>query len=243
MRRRLLPFYDERKSKIDMIVLHSVAFEPEEAIRAFIDAKVSSHYVIGSDGEVWQLVGQKHRAWHAGKSWWRGTDDLNSHSIGIELCSPTLGQMPFTPAQKKALKPLLKCLISKYNIRPENIVGHSDIAPSRKPDPGKAFFWQELAQEGIGWWPDCRQAGKIGESSPQKLLAIIGYDTSDVGAAAYAFCRRFLPDRVAVRASIEELIGCPGAADDTLLGNDEFLTVLKAAAYKYLNESKTPCKI
>ena len=99
MRRKLLPYYDERACKIDMIVLHAVAYAPQQAIQTFVDHGVSSHYVIGQDGELWQLVGERHRAWHAGKSFWRGADDLNSHAIGIELCSPSLGQKPFTTAQ------------------------------------------------------------------------------------------------------------------------------------------------
>lgn len=140
MRRCLLPFYDERKSKIDMIVLHSVAFDAKGAVQSFRDFKVSSHYLIDETGEVWQLVGQKHRAWHAGKSKWHGIDDINSRSIGIELCSPDLGQSPFNQKQKKALYELLEKLVRRYNIPQGNIVGHSDIAPTRKADPGKAFF-------------------------------------------------------------------------------------------------------
>ena len=77
MRRKLLSFYDARATKIDMVVIHAVAYPPQRAIQTFIDNKVSSHYVIGRDGTVWQLTGEKHRAWHAGKSCWRGFDDIN----------------------------------------------------------------------------------------------------------------------------------------------------------------------
>ena len=87
MRRKLLPYYGERKSKIDMIVLHAVAYDIEEAIKSFCDNEVSSHYIVAEDGEIWQLVGEKRRARHAGVSYWQGIEDVNSHSIGIEFCS------------------------------------------------------------------------------------------------------------------------------------------------------------
>ena len=176
MRRKLLPYYGVRKSKIDMIVLHAVAFDVKEAIKSFENNEVSSHYVIAEDGEIWQLVGEKHRARHAGVSYWRGVEDVNSHSIGIEFCSKTLGQKKFRPEQIKSGIELIKKLMKKYKIRPENIVGHSDIAPTRKPDPGKAFFWRELAEENIGFWYKISDYKKINDFSVAELLEIIGYD-------------------------------------------------------------------
>ena len=121
MRRKLLPFYDERKSKIEMIVLHCTAHTPENIVESFTKHRVSSHYVIGEDGQVVQMVGEKHRAWHAGISSWGGKTDINSRSIGIELTSPTLGQKPFSQRQKNALIELLSRLIKKYKILPQNI--------------------------------------------------------------------------------------------------------------------------
>lgn len=243
MRRCLLPFYDERKSKIDMIVIHSVAFAPEAAIQAFRDYKVTSHYLIGEDGEIWQLAGEKNRAWHAGKSKWRGHEDINSRSIGIELCSPSLGQKPFTKAQVQSLAGLLKRLVRKYKIVQGNIVGHSDIAPTRKADPGKAFFWKDLASDGLGLWYDKKDAAKAAETDAAGMLAQIGYDTADITAAAYAFCRRFLPVKVKTVADVFALDGNPATADETLLADENFLTVLKAVYYAYCKESNTPCKI
>ena len=149
MRRKLLPYCEERQSKTDMIVLHAVAYDVTAAIKSFCDNKVSSHYIVAEDGEIWQLVGEKKRARHAGVSYWREIEDINSHSIGIEFCSKSLGQKKFTSAQIKSGIGLIKKLVKKYKIRPENIVGHSDIAPRRKADPGKAFFWKELAKEGV----------------------------------------------------------------------------------------------
>lgn len=243
MKRCLLPFYDERKSEIDMIVVHSVAFAPEAAIQSFKDYKVSSHYLIGEDGEIWQLAGEKHRAWHAGRSSWRGKEDINSRSVGIELCSPSLGQKPFTKAQFESLKGLLKRLVCKYKIVQGNLVGHSDIAPTRKADPGKAFFWQELAAEGLGLWYDESDAAKVCETGIPQMLACIGYDTADVRAAAYAFCRRFLPEKVRGVSDVFASDGNPEKADDALLDDKKFLRVLQAVYYAYCRESNTPCRI
>lgn len=244
MKVNLLPFYNERQAEIELIVLHSVAFEPEKAINVFIQHKVSSHYLIGSDGELWQLVEEKDRAWHAGNAKWRKFDtDLNSRSIGIELSNPSLGQTAYTLAQQTTLVELLQKLVKKYNIKQGNIVGHSDIAPARKPDPGKAFFWQELAREGIGLWYDLKDAANIDENDAQKLLETIGYDTTDLEAAAHAFCRRFLPEKVATIENVDELIASAARLDRAGLQEEKFVAVLKAVAYKYLSESNTPCKI
>lgn len=244
MRRKLLPFWDERKAKVCMAVVHSVALPAEEAIKCFCDNRVSSHYLIAEDGEIWQLVGENHRAWHAGLSKWRGVcEDINSCSIGIELCSKDLGQTPFTKKQQKALEELLRRLIKKYGIKNENIVGHSDIAPMRKADPGKAFFWKELAEKGMGFWPEKKDAAKIKEAQVEELLQAIGYDTTDVKAAAYAFCRRFLPQKVKFEKDVWQAQKILGQADEKLLDDEDFVTTLKATAYKYLRASKTPCKI
>lgn len=243
MRKKLLPYYDLRKSKIDMIVLHAVAFDVNEAIEVFCKNEVSSHYLIDQDGEAWQLVGEKRRARHAGVSYWRGIEDINSHSIGIEFCSKTLGQKKFSPAQIKAGIELIRKLVNKYKIKPENVVGHSDIAPTRKADPGKEFFWYELAKEGIGFWFDINDAKKMSNYPVEELLQIIGYETKDVFSSAYAFCRRFLPEKIAKVQDIDNLIKNVGRADKKFLTDKDFLKTLQAVAYKYLSESKTPCKM
>lgn len=243
MKRRLLSSFDERHAKIDMVVLHAVAFEPQEAIETFRKFNVSSHYLIGEDGVVWQLVGEKHRAWHAGKSKWQGLDDINSRSIGIELCSPTLGQKPFSAAQKEALTGLLRKLAKKYNITKGNIVGHSDIAPQRKADPGKAFFWKELAEHGFGLWYNPKDALRSEETDVAALLAQIGYDTADENLAAHAFCRRFLPEKLDEILDINAVEDSLAKAGKNLAADTEFLSALRAVAYAYAKESKTPCKI
>ncbi|MCQ2741662.1 MAG: N-acetylmuramoyl-L-alanine amidase, partial [Alphaproteobacteria bacterium] len=213
------------------------------AIQTFVDNNVSSHYVIGEDGTVWQLTGEKHRAWHAGKSFWRGVDDINSHGIGIELCTPTLGQTAFSDAQQRTLTALLQRLIKKYKIKPENIVGHSDIAPTRKPDPGKAFFWKALAEQGIGFWYDSHDADCLTEKNPEALLKIIGYDTADLQAALFAFCRRFVPEMIPTVKDLKALVETPVDYSLHLEHNAEALKILKAVAYKYLTASNTPCRM
>ena len=141
------------------------------------------------------------------------------------------------------MKALLKRLIQKYHIKPENIVGHSDIAPSRKPDPGKAFFWKELATQGIGLWYNLNDASKMKENKPEKLLEIIGYDTIDVRAALFSFCRHFVPEVIPAVKSITHLIENPVDCSLDLTKNEKVLKALKAVAYAYLSASKTPCKM
>ena len=244
MKQKLLPFFVECCANVEMIVLHSTAFEIDEALRLYEAREVSCHYFIGSGGDVWRLVEESKRAWHAGKGQWRAiTGDINSCSIGIELANSTLGQTDFGSVQKEALKKLLKDILHRYRIKPENIVGHSDMAPSRKADPGKAFFWKELAAEGIGLWPDLNDAVGWEENDPAELLGIIGYDTRDLGAAALAFCRRFLPEKVPEVSDVWALDANPGRADDALFEDEKFWRVLRAAAHKYRSESSTPCRI
>ncbi len=243
MRRKLLPYYDKNTLKPKMIVFHSVAFPAEKAIEVFSENKVSSHYLIAENGELWQLVGERNRAYHAGLSYWQGISNLNSCAIGIELCSPSLGEKKFTKAQKETTKILLKRLIKKYKINPQNIVGHSDIAPSRKTDPGKSFFWKELAKDNLCLWYNLKNAQKVASDNIPELLNIIGYDPTDILASSYAFCRHFLPQKVPSCSNINNLAANNITYDKNLLNDKEFLTTLKAVAYTYLSASKTPCKI
>ncbi len=111
------------------------------------EAKVSSHYLITEDGQIARLVDEEKRAWHAGRSHWRGIDDVNSASIGIELVNPghEYGYRPFPDAQMEALLPLMAGIVERHGVTRGNIVGHSDIAPTRKLDPGELFDWERLA--------------------------------------------------------------------------------------------------
>jgi N-acetylmuramoyl-L-alanine amidase len=154
--------YDERNRNIEHIVMHYTdMLTGKEALARLCDptAEVSTHYLIENNGFIYSLVDTDKRAWHAGggdKSYWRGQMDLNHSGIGIEIVNPghLNGYVPFTNQQYQSLILLCCDLINKYNIKPINIVGHSDIAPSRKKDPGELFDWYFLAKNGIGIYHD-----------------------------------------------------------------------------------------
>ena len=154
--------------RIKVLVIHYTADDFDSSLATLTDKNVSSHYLIPAkppapDGKprIWQLVPESELAWHAGISFWRGTNRINDTSVGIELenrgwqkTSGVKQFTPFEPAQIAALVPLAKDIIARYDIKPQNVVAHSDIAPQRKDDPGPLFPWQSLAQQGIGAWPD-----------------------------------------------------------------------------------------
>ncbi|MGC6387627.1 N-acetylmuramoyl-L-alanine amidase [Ewingella sp. S1.OA.A_B6] len=157
--------------RVRFLVIHYTAEDFHNALNTLTDEHVSAHYLIPArppveDGQsvAWQLVPESLRAWHAGASGWRGRNNLNDTSIGIELenkgySKSLLGKRfyPFPPAQIDLLASLSQQIISRYQIEPRNVVGHSDIAPQRKDDPGPLFPWQELAKRGIGAWPDLQR--------------------------------------------------------------------------------------
>lgn len=215
-----------RVDVIDMLVLHYTGMQGAEvALQRLCDpaSKVSAHYLINEDGTVLALVPEDRRAWHAGLSSWRGHSDINSRSIGIELVNPghEFGYRPFPDAQIDALIALAQKILSRHPIAARNVVGHSDIAPSRKSDPGELFPWQRLKSYGIGLWPFSGQE-KV-EWLPQeslRRLAEYGYDISDPVAAMTAFQRHFRPDLInggndaETAGRIERLLGAlrPGMA-------------------------------
>ena len=165
-----LPYFDERNAKINMIVIHCLAHNVQSAIDAFHRHRVSAHYLIEEKGKIYHLVADHKRAWHAGESFWQGQTSLNHNSIGIELCSPSLGQEPYPMRQISALIRLCKHLKRKYHIKKQNILGHSDIAPARKADPGKAFPWAYLARHNLGVWYNLKNAKKVALENPAELL-------------------------------------------------------------------------
>ncbi len=154
IRQRPSPNFGERRNgaKPSLIILHYTGMKTAgEALERMCDPKseVSAHYCIEEDGTIWQLVDEDRRAWHAGASSWQGETDINSHSIGIELVNPghEFGYRPFTEAQYQSLIPLCKAIMQRYDIKTENILGHSDVAPERKQDPGELFDWERLMRE------------------------------------------------------------------------------------------------
>jgi N-acetylmuramoyl-L-alanine amidase len=184
-----------------MLVLHYTGMESAAAaLDQLCDsaAKVSAHYLIDEDGSVTALVNEERRAWHAGVASWRGRRDINARSIGIELVNPghEFGYQPFPEAQMAALLDLVPAVLMRHPIAPQNVVGHSDIAPRRKSDPGELFDWRRLARAGIGQWPDTIQPGLTNEADVRSHLARIGYETDDLSATVLAFQRRFRPDRL-----------------------------------------------
>ena len=141
-------------TEIEFIILHYTAMSTEKSLERLCDPvhEVSCHYLIDPSGVCYQLVDNNKRAWHAGKSYWRGYHDLNSRSLGIELVNS--GNEDYPEAQMKSLITLLQHLIESLALNPKNILGHSDIAPARKLDPGKWFNWQKLSVNGVGFFPE-----------------------------------------------------------------------------------------
>ena len=154
--------------------------------------EVSAHYLITNDGRILYLVDEKRRAWHAGESYWGGHRDLNSSSIGIEL--DNTGDTPFAEVQIVALLDLLADLKRRWNIPTANFIGHSDIAPGRKTDPGRWFPWRRLALAGFGLWCDPPYAPWSPGDDDALLLAVYGYDTSYLPDAVAAFKIHFAPE-------------------------------------------------
>ncbi len=196
---------------IAMLVLHYTGMETAEAALELLcdpAAEVSAHYLIDEDGTVWRLVAEDRRAWHAGRAAWRGATGINDRSIGIELVNPghEFGYRPFPAAQISALIALCRDILSRHAIPPSRVLGHSDIAPTRKTDPGELFDWRRLAEAGIGGWPDAGaaspKAGETGRAEALRRLGAIGYDTEGLvaregadarRAAIAAFQRRYRP--------------------------------------------------
>ncbi|MEQ9316224.1 MAG: N-acetylmuramoyl-L-alanine amidase [Henriciella sp.] len=197
------PNFDDRRTSVDMLVLHYTGMETGDAALERMcdaDAAVSAHYMIRETGEIMNLVDEEKRAWHAGVSSWKGDTDLNSRSIGIEIVNgghdwpgPDGKLAPYPTAQIDAVIEISKAIISRWNIPQTRIVGHSDIAPRRKADPGEHFPWARLAQHNIGLWP---LALPERDGSIERALQQIGYDTEDLEAAIRAFQRRWRPSRV-----------------------------------------------
>lgn len=198
------PNWDERALPVSMVVIHYTEMESAEASLARLtdpEAKVSAHYLIGEDGEVVSLVPEHKRAWHAGASYWRGLRDVNSASIGIELQHPghALGYREFAEAQIDALLPLLHRIVHERDIPRANVVGHSDVAPMRKIDPGELFPWERLAKVRLCLErPEKLELGDPFHNDGAFYLALerFGYDITDGRKAVEAFQRRWRPEKI-----------------------------------------------
>jgi len=206
------PNHDERGgAPIDMLVLHYTGMrEGRAALERMCDtvAKVSAHYMIEEDGTVYALVDEERRAWHAGVGSWRGHDEINSRSIGIELVNPghEFGYRAFPLAQMEALAQLAPGILSRHPIPQRNVVGHADVAPTRKEDPGELFDWAWLAARGIGLWPAANAPLPILPSDVEiaAMLTTYGYAVSQASSLV-------TPAKAGVHGSL----------DSRLRGNDE----------------------
>jgi N-acetylmuramoyl-L-alanine amidase len=211
-------FGDRRGRRVDLIVLHYTAMAScAEALERLCDpvAEVSAHYLIDTDGTVLSLVDEAARAWHAGAGAWRGESDVNSRSIGIELANT--GAEPFAEPQMAALERLLADLLERHALLPQAVIGHSDMAPDRKGDPGARFDWRRLAAMGLSVWPE--------PAAPGDFLADLrgfGYPDAPPDTLLAAFRLRFRPwakgplddgDRALARGLIRFAVdGRPGDA-------------------------------
>ncbi|MEE2981619.1 MAG: N-acetylmuramoyl-L-alanine amidase [Pseudomonadota bacterium] len=213
------PNHDARPSAVapDMLVLHYTGMvSGEAALTRLCDdaARVSAHYVVDEDGVVYRLVAEDRRAWHAGVSCWRGDDDINDRSIGVELVNPghEFGYRPFTDAQMASVVELCRDIVGRYPIPPRHVLGHADVAWARRQDPGELFDWAVLAAAGVGLWPDVPVAtGEMGlvlrrgdgggaVDQIRHALDAFGYDVAPTGVfdealelVVIAFQRHFRP--------------------------------------------------
>ncbi|MBI1186517.1 MAG: N-acetylmuramoyl-L-alanine amidase [Alphaproteobacteria bacterium] len=233
------PNLDDRWLPIELVVLHYTGMQSAEvALKRLTDpepragrypgpwqdpaldpetllARVSTHYVVGEAGEVWRLVDEEKRAWHAGQGHWRGAAELNSRSIGIEIVNGghDFGLPPYPDAQIAAVIALLRDILARRKLTPRDVIGHSDLAPDRKLDPGERFPWARLAEAGVSVWPAAPAptiyrdlaAGETSEAvaALQRDLARFGYSVAESGvfdaqtaSVVTAFQRRFRAARV-----------------------------------------------
>ena len=231
------PNFDTRTRAIDLVVLHYTGMQDgETALARLTDpaptagkypgpwqdtsaapdaplSRVSAHYVVGEDGTVYRVVPEESRAWHAGASSWQGEGDVNSRAIGIEIVNGghDFGLPDYPAVQVDAVIALVGDILARHQLKPIQVVAHSDIAPERKQDPGEKFPWKRLANSGVAVWPEhvATPQAELSVVTVQTQLASIGYAVTQTGvmdnqtkAALLAFQRRFRPSLI------------DGAADD-----------------------------
>ncbi len=211
------PNFNERAGPPDILLLHYTGMDSGEAAIARLrdpEAKVSSHYVVEEDGRIFTLVAEERRAWHAGVAFWKGERDINGRSIGIEIVNPghEFGYRPFPDAQIAAVIALTTDIRSRWMIADGDIIGHSDVAPGRKIDPGELFPWKTLAEAGHGLWvepepapgaPLAEGAEGAGVFALQAGLTRLGYECPPSGlfdtattTVVSAFQRHWRPRQV-----------------------------------------------
>jgi N-acetylmuramoyl-L-alanine amidase len=224
------PNFNERLHPVDMLVLHYTGMKDGPSALARMrapESQVSAHYMVEEDGRTFALVAEEQRAWHAGRSWWQGDEDLNSRSIGIEVVNGghEFGLPPYPEAQIAAVIALCHGVLARWPIPQTRIVAHSDIAAGRKEDPGERFPWHQLAEAGIGLWPQEKppvepwmtHGATLGDAGItvdglREALARVGYQVERAGpfddqlaAVVRAFQRRWRPMRVTGAGDVETI--------------------------------------
>jgi N-acetylmuramoyl-L-alanine amidase len=220
------PNQDERGGAVDMLILHYTGMQTAQAALDRLRdpaAAVSSHYVVDEDGTVFRLVPEARRAWHAGVSHWRGHAGLNGRSIGVEIVNPghEFGYRDFPVLQLAAVCDLCLAILARHAIPARNVVGHSDVSPDRKEDPGERFDWRALAENGVGLWPadavDLGTTGVVRDAATLRpvraALTEIGYRVAPEGAldpalsaVLRAFQRHWRPEAVTGQADDGTLV-------------------------------------
>lgn len=197
------PNFGERTLPVSMLVLHYTGMKTGASAIDWLanpESKVSAHYVVDEDGQLVHMVREEQRAQHAGLSHWRGITDVNSASIGIEIVNPghEFGYRPFPEEQMDTVTQLVAEIVRTYRIEPRNVVGHSDVAPARKQDPGELFDWERLAKLGLAVALPKEKLVDPEWTDAAFLLALerYGYGIADGRAALVAFQRRFRPNNL-----------------------------------------------
>lgn len=197
------PNFNDRELRIAMIVMHYTGMKSAAAAIARLsdpEAAVSAHYLVNEDGAVVRMVDEGKRAWHAGASFWRGIRDVNSASVGIEIVNPghEFGYRPFPADQIAAVIRLTARIVKRHGISRANVVGHSDIAPTRRMDPGELFPWDKLAEYGLAQARPAKAHTDPGWGDSAFLLALerFGYDIENKDAVVRAFQRRWRPETI-----------------------------------------------
>lgn len=240
-------FNDRRGHSVQFLIIHYTAMSTaESAIKLLCDPKsqVSAHYVVDEQAGIYRLVDEENRAWHAGVSYWEGHTDLNSSSVGIEIANT--GDSEYPQAQMDAVISLSRSIVNRHNIPARHVIGHSDIAPDRKQDPGALFDWTAFARAGLGVWPtveaqDYDQSKNWSDSQLKHALIELGYRPElDLTTVVTAFQRHFQPESFKTSENVGVADSETKARLASLLRN-RAVAIASAAARKKKKKKRCKC--